>query len=183
MPFASLRAVIFLATFALEELIIRNFGYYQEWEGHPGYGAKAITLLSQVVVCFVWLIMVLLILLKVKFNNKILILLSKISLELYIIHEIFKVHFIFSKYAKNDINIFVLVLLSSILAAIVLKLIHKYLIELLDQRLKPVSPEEMTLERKLKEKARKKRNIKLGIYGSIIIIVISVLVILTFDRI
>lgn len=168
-------AVMFLAAFALEELIIRNFGYYQEWEGHPGYGAKAITLLSQVVVCFVWLIMVLLILLKVKFNNKILILLSKISLELYIIHEIFKVHFTFSKYAKNDINIFVLVLLSSILAAIVLKLIHKYLIELLDQRLKPVSPEEMTLERKLKEKARKKRNIKLGIYGSIIIIVISVL--------
>lgn len=167
--------VMFLVTFALEEFIIRNFGYYQEWEGHPGYGAKAITLLAQVVVCFVWLIMVLLILLKVKFNNKVLVLLSKISLEMYIIHEIFKIHFTFSKYAGRDVAIFLLVLVSSILAAIVLKLIHKYLIELLAQRLTPVSPEEMTLEQKLKEKERKKRNIKIGICGSIIIIVISVL--------
>lgn len=168
-------AVMFLATFALEELIIRNFGYYQEWEGHPGYGAKAITLLSQVVVCFVWLIMVLLILLKVKFNNKILILLSKISLELYIIHEIFKVHFTISRYEREDMAVFLWILLSSILAAIVLKLINTFLIDLSQQRKKTVSSEEMTLEQKVKEKKRKKRNIKIGIFGISIVIAVSVL--------
>lgn len=167
--------VMFLATFVLEELIIRNFGYYQEWEGHPGYGAKAITLLSQIIVCFVWLIMVLLILLKVKFKNTILILLSKISLELYIMHDIFKVHFTTSRYRREDWAVFLWVMILSIGGAVALYFVNRFLINLVVEYKKTDENENLTLEQKIKKNQQKKLKTHIIISSTIVITIVSVI--------
>lgn len=122
--------VLFFATFGLEEHIIRSFGYYREWEGHPGYGAKFITLLAQILTCAVWMLMLLLINMKVQIKNTVLILLGKISLELYIIHELFKI-FCVNVTLGESVPLFVLVLLCSIVVAIPLHLLHRCMIRLL----------------------------------------------------
>ena len=149
--------VLFLAAFAGEEIVRMTWGYYQEWEGHPGYGAKAFTLLAQTVACIFWLSMILLISLKVKFKNKLLVLLGKISLEMYIIHDIFKVHITVSRYKREDWVVFIWVILLTIGASIMLHLLHRFLIGLFTEKKRTLEPEEMTFEQRIKQKQRKKR--------------------------
>ena len=167
--------LLFLITFVGEEIIISIFGYYREWEGHPGYGAKAVTLLAQTVVCFFWLLMLLLICLKVQFKNRLLILLSKISLELYIMHDIFKVHFTISRYRREDWVVFFWVLVMSLAAAIVLHLIDRFIIDFVTDRKKEDEKEVLTLEQKIKRKKQKKNKIIIITCSVIVIVTVSIL--------
>ncbi len=166
--------ILFLAAFAGEEVVRVSWGYYQEWEGHPGYGAKAFTLIAQTVACSFWLLMILLIGLKVKWNNKLLILLGKISLELYIIHDIFKVHITISRYKREDWVVFLWVIALSIGAAVMLRLLHHFLIKLVTEKKRKLEPEEYTYEQKIKEKQRKKRIAIWATCGMIAILIVGI---------
>lgn len=167
--------VMFFVTFYVEELVRLNFGYYQEWENHPGYIAKLITLLSQILFCAVWLLLILLINLKVKFKNRLLVLLGKISLELFIMHDIFKVHIVIGKYKREDWVIYLWVFLLSIGAAIILHLVDSFLFGLfLDKKAANVT-ENLTLEKQIQLKQRKKKRTKLLIGGGLILGLVSVI--------
>ncbi len=165
----------FLVLFGLEEVVIRNFGYYQEWEGHPGYGAKFITLIAQIAVCGAWLFMLLLIGMKVRIHNIILKLLGKISLEIYIIHELFRLYLVYN-YERADVVLFLWVLVCSIAVAIPLHLLHTLLIRLICGPKKEIPEEEKTPEVKIKEEQVRKRNRKIRICAILVGIVLAVLV-------
>ncbi len=81
---------LFIGWFFLEELVLNNFGYYQEWKYHPGYPGKFFTLVMQIVLCGIFIFLLCLINLKVTFRNRILTFLSGISLELYLIHGVLR---------------------------------------------------------------------------------------------
>ncbi len=164
--------VLFLATFGLEEFVLRTFGYYQEWEGHPGYGAKVITLLAQILTCSMWLLMLLLVNMKVQIKNILLVLLGKISLEIYIIHDLIKV-FLTYDYERDSIALFTWVILLSIAMAIPLYLLHKLLIRLLTRDKKKISEEELSLDQKLELKKKRKLKRQLLIIGSIVLTIVT----------
>lgn len=163
--------VAFLATFGLEEIVLHTFGYYQEWEGHPGYGAKAITLLAQTIACATWLLMLLLISMKVRVKNILLVLLGKISLEIYIIHDLFKV-FLTYEYERDSLALFIWVILLSISVAIPLYLIHRLLIRLVTGERVKISEAELSLDKKLELQKKKKRMRELAIVGSIALVIL-----------
>lgn len=168
--------VVFLLTFGLEEMVLKLFGYYKEWEGHPGYGAKLITLLAQILASAVWLAMVLLICMKVRFRNKVLILLGKISLEIYIIHELFRSHLVYN-YERSDMVLFIWVLVCSIAVAIPLHLLHQPLIRWISGPKKEIPEEEKTPERKIKEAQIRKRNRTIAVCSILVGIVVTIFVI------
>ena len=85
-----LTVLIFIGWFLLEQFVDGRFGYYREWPGHPGYPEKFITLLVQIVLCILFLSVLLLVNLKVEFHNRVLLFLSGISYEIYLIHELFR---------------------------------------------------------------------------------------------
>lgn len=146
----------FVLLFGLEEVVIRFFGYYQEWEGHPGYGAKLITLLAQTLVCGAWISMLLLIQMKVRIRNKVLILLSKISLELYIVHDLFMKHMLFEN-EMRDLVLFIWVMVSSLGVAVILHLLIWWLLHLITANKVQIPEDEMNLDQKLEAKIKKKR--------------------------
>lgn len=134
------------------------FGYYQEWEGHPGYGAKFITLLYQTLCCGVSLLMVLLIIMKVKVKNVVLYLIGEISLELYLVHEIIKVYMVYDA-RRNGLQLFLWVFLISFTFAMALHFFNIFLIETFLKEERPVDEEYMTpeLRYRLQVKQKKKR--------------------------
>ncbi len=86
--------------------MLKTKGYWYEWESYPGYAEKFQTLAVQLpfIICFV--IFFVLLMQKIKFSNKVLQFLGEISLELYLIHNLFilylpiknRVFFIFAVY-------------------------------------------------------------------------------------
>ena len=85
-----LSIALFVGWYLLEEYVIRTFGYYQEWKYHPGYPEKLISLVTQIILCMLFLFMVLLINLKTEFGNKVLKFLGGICFEVYLIHDVFR---------------------------------------------------------------------------------------------
>lgn len=168
--------LLFLMTFGLEEYVIRVFGYYKEWEGHPGYGAKFITLIAQILTCSFWLLTIMLVSMKVRIKNIVLVLLGKISLEIYVLHEIFRFFFTY-EYDRNPVVLFTWVLVCSIALAIPLHLIQRWLIKLITADKKKTDPEYMTPEKRILEEEKRKRNRKLAIGAGIITLILSGLVI------
>lgn len=162
--------VLFLVTFGLEEMVLRNFGYYQEWEGHPGYGAKLITLLAQIVTCTFWMSMLLLVSMKVRIRNKVLILLGKISLELYIIHDLFMKHMVFEN-KMGDMVLFIWVIVCSLSVAIILHLLIWWLLHLITADKVQIPWEEMNLDQKYEAKIKKKRK-KAGLFWMVVVVVL-----------
>jgi len=107
---------LLIGCFFYEEYILDTIGYYQEWTGHPGIAAKLITLPCQVLLCLIFMWVVLLINLKLEFGNRVLKFLGGISLEIYLIHDIFR-QSIYSKDYMPNIEYFALVFILSIVAA------------------------------------------------------------------
>ena len=81
--------VLLAGWYILEQFIEGRFGYYQEWAGHPGYPEKLITLLVQLILCMLFMFVLLLINLKVRFGNPVLRFLGAISFEIYLIHDVY----------------------------------------------------------------------------------------------
>ncbi len=83
-------AVLLTGSYFLSEYLTQHFGYYAEWEGHPGYKEKLISLLGQTLLCIVFILFLLLINIKVRFGNPVNRYLGKMSYEIYLIHDIFR---------------------------------------------------------------------------------------------
>lgn len=165
--------VLFIALFYGQMIVLSFFGYYQEWEGHPGYGAKLITLLYQNLSCVVWLGMVLLLSMKIKIQNVILYTIGEISLALYIVHELVKVFVTYSEYV-SDVQIFLWVLVASFGFALAIHALNSFLIQLFLAEERPVDEEYMTpeLRDRLREKKIKKKKIVVSLIVSVVIIAI-----------
>lgn len=105
----------------------RNFGYYREWEGYPGYWEKALTWLGDfaAVTCFV--LILLLLTMKIQFHNRALKFIGGIALELYMIHNIF---IMYLKYVIPSDFLFMLsVYGAGIVAALLIRKADKWLIQ------------------------------------------------------
>lgn len=70
--------------------MLDQFGYYKEWEGHPGYAEKFISLPFQVILCALFVFLMLHVNLKLRYSNPVLRFLGGISFEIYLIHGMFR---------------------------------------------------------------------------------------------
>lgn len=116
--------------FVLEENVLERFGYYREWENHPGYAEKFYTLIMQVVLCVIFMFFILLLNLKIEFKNRVLKFLGGISFEVYLIHDIFR--WLLLKSEKNGMSdaLYIgLTFVLSIAAACIFSMVDKYLLD------------------------------------------------------
>jgi peptidoglycan/LPS O-acetylase OafA/YrhL len=82
--------LLLVGWYFLEEYIFGKYGYYQEWNGHPGYGEKFLTLLFQLILCAIFVLLMLQINLKVRYGNRLLLFLGGINYEIFLIHGVFR---------------------------------------------------------------------------------------------
>ncbi len=163
----------FAGMFLLSEYMVQNVGYYCEWEGHRGYLEKALTALVQSITCILFALSVVMICLKVRFYNKIIAFLGKISLALYIIHDLIK-QMVLKKY--EDIAeplFFLLVLVFSLLAACILHLVNENLIKVWRWWREKAKQVPETLEAQIKWKKRKENKKKIIVWSVLIGIVLA----------
>lgn len=82
-------AALTIAFSYLTSYALNTWSYWNEYPGHPGYKEKFLCLLTQSSWVIFFVITVLLIMMKVRFGNRIINYVGKISLELYLIHNLF----------------------------------------------------------------------------------------------
>ena len=122
--------VLFIGWFILEEFVLYNFGYNQEWKYHPGYPEKFISLAVQTVLCVIFILLICLINLKVCFNNRMLTFLGGVSLELYLIHGVFRwVLYTGEKFKMPDFLYLLYTFALSIVAAIGLAKVDQLILD------------------------------------------------------
>ena len=148
--FCILSILLFAAALYGSVYTVRRYGYY---DGNRS--SAMITLASQTAVCLVFLLMILVVNMNLSIGNRALRYVSRISLELYLIHGWF-LDLFFDGMRLSDPLRYALVILCSLLAASVLcppdRWLSRKLTSLLTPRQKPVE----TLERELQKKRRKK---------------------------
>lgn len=106
---------------------LQTKGYWREWEGYPGYAEKFQTLAVQLPFIFFFVLFLILLTQKIQFKNKILSFLGEISLELYLVHNVFIMYLP----VKNRFWFILAVYAAGIAAAALLHAVDKRLIELL----------------------------------------------------
>lgn len=162
----------FAGMFLLSEYMVQNVGYYCEWEGHRGYLEKGLTALVQSITCILFALSVVMICLKVRFYNKNIAFLGKISLALYIVHDLIKQE-VLNKYGEiSDSIFFLLVLVYSLIAACILHLVNENLIKLWRWWREKAKQVPETLEAKLKWKKRKENRKKFIVWAVLIGVVL-----------
>ena len=117
-----------IALLLLNSYALRTFGYWTETPEGPGYLDKLITLLVQTLYVISFVLLILQLSLKVKLGNPIINFIGKISLELYLIHEIFCTLFIHYLHFE-DALLYLLVIACSILSAVALYYLDKALLK------------------------------------------------------
>ncbi len=164
----------FVGMYILSENIVQSIGYYCEWDGHPGYKEKAITAFVQSMTCIFFMLMVVLICMKVKFYNIIMDFVGKISLALYIIHDLIKQNVLNMYQEISDPVFFLIVFVYSVVMASILHfLVNTKLIELWMNYQEQCKQEPQTLEAKQKWKKRKERKKKLKVWLVLLSIVLA----------
>ena len=122
--------IMLVGWYLLEEFMLGQFGYYQEWEGHPGYPEKFISLPFQVILCAIFVFLLLHVNLKLKYGNRVLTFLGGISFEIYLIHEMFRVLLPGTPDSSMpDLLYMLLVYVLSIVAAWILAIVDNYLVK------------------------------------------------------
>ena len=116
----------FILLFSASEYMLIHAGYWCEGVGNPGYTEKFMTLGAQLPMVIVYVLLFLLITFKFQFKNKVLHFLGNISLELYLIHNLFITWF--NGRINNDFFYILVVYTCSILLAVVLKYIDTKII-------------------------------------------------------
>ena len=121
--------IIFYIWYGYTGYILGRYGYYREWEGHPGYREKFISLVAQMVLCMLYVMIMLLLNIKIEYKNKALGFLGKMTYEIYLIHELFRELLLKGIGGKmlNDMTYIALVYIFSIISAWVICLLYKFL--------------------------------------------------------
>lgn len=84
-----LAIVLFVVSFVVEEYVLNHFGYYTETYISMGYPDKLLTLISQLVLCTIFIFMLLAVGMKVKFGNKIITFFAPFGMEIYLLQDLF----------------------------------------------------------------------------------------------
>ncbi|MBQ6695859.1 MAG: acyltransferase [Lachnospiraceae bacterium] len=170
--------LVFVGMYILSENIVENVGYYCEWDGYQGYKEKAITAFVQSMTCILFMMMIVLICMKVKFYNIIMDFVGKISLALYIIHDLIKQN-VLNMYEEISEPVFFLIVFvySFVMASILHFLVNTKLIECWMDYREKCEQEPQTLEAKQRWQKRKERRKKLKVWFVLISIVLACLVV------
>ena len=111
-----------------------HHGYWTESAASAGYGDKFLTLGPQLTMTFFFVLLLILISLKCRFENHALDFLGKISLELYLIHNLFIMHF----HEISGIGTYIVcVLICSILSAALLHKLTAFILRKINKRPHP----------------------------------------------
>ena len=125
-----LSIALLVSWYILEEYAISAFGYYQEWKYHPGYPAKMISLVTQLILCMLFMFVLLLVNMKTEFKNKALRFLGGISFEVYLIHDVFRWSFFRGVDGDMpDAEYMILTYAASIVCAWLLSLADKFILD------------------------------------------------------
>ena len=123
----------FVVMYKISNYTIGKFSYYAQTETASGYPESLICFFTQLPAVILFVAVVFILCMKITFSNIILRFLSKISLELYLIHYLFlllyKSDIIIN--ITNDLLYVTLVVISSVVAAFLLNLVHRPLIRLI----------------------------------------------------
>jgi len=152
-----LAAAVVLLTIAsvIEVYARKNLTYYVETYTYNGYPEKLGTYVAQTLLCSIFITLVLLISMKVKFGNKIIKLLAPYTLEIFLIQDICMMNYGYDEEAP-DWLMYLVVIAMTIGAAIVLHLLNKFVIEKIDTCLeKKYDDPELPFEMKVKYKKDK----------------------------
>lgn len=122
--------LLFFVSFYVEEKIRIRFGYYHETHFYYNYGEKFITLGAQIITCILFMQMILLITMKLRFYNAALKRLSFITLELYLVQD-FCMQFFDHESENPHFIIYFIVIVSSLLLATAVYFADKYIINLI----------------------------------------------------
>lgn len=119
----------------LTKYALNTWSYWNEYPGYPGYKEKLLCLIIQLPWVIFFVIALLLIMMKVKFGNRILSFLGNISLELYLIHNLFLVglHDNSIMAIKSNSLYITLTILTSICFATLIHEFDDYIICLINQ--------------------------------------------------
>ncbi len=121
----SFAVVSFALLYKLTIYTLTHYGYWTETSDNPMYGDKFRSLFVQIPFIMSFLLLVLLIGMKVRCKNEVLDFLGKISLELYLIHNIFLQNFTFITGSGMYILV---VFISSVVAATILHSVDQRLL-------------------------------------------------------
>lgn len=121
--------------YILTEYMLKTKGYWCEAENYRGYLEKVQTLSCQLPMIIFMVVTFLLITMKVQFKNKVLSFLGKISLEVYIIHNLF-IMSLRDIIPTNDFLFILSVYVLSISMAVILHVFDKKLIQLVSEKRK-----------------------------------------------
>lgn len=85
----TLSGAMFILFYAITKYMLEHHGYWTEMLGKKGYDDKFLTLVPQLIMSFFFIAFILILLFRVRFDNIALRFFGKISLELYLIHNVF----------------------------------------------------------------------------------------------
>ncbi|MGN0386101.1 MAG: acyltransferase family protein [Lachnospiraceae bacterium] len=155
----------FVGAFLLERDVRDAYGYYFETYTSMGYPEKIITLLAQMLLCIVFMLMLLLVTMKLRFDNFLLKKASTFSLELFLIHGLCMTNYSYEDEMPRFI-MYGVTLIGATAAAVFLSFADRKIIEALHDYRSGKLDEYTTPERMAKQK-RTKKYVKRGIYVSI----------------
>ncbi len=127
--------VAFVVMYRVSNYTIGKFSYYAQTETASGYPETLICFFTQLPAVILFVAAVFILCMKITFSNVILRFLSKISLELYLIHYLFLLLYKSDNiYISNDLLYVTLVVISSVAAAFLVNIIDKPIIRILTSK-------------------------------------------------
>ncbi len=125
----------FVVMYRVSNYTIGKFSYYAQTETASGYPETLICFFTQLPAVILFVAAVFILCMKITFSNVILRFLSKISLELYLIHYLFLLLYKSDViYISNDLLYVALVVISSVAAAFLVNIIDKPIIRILTSK-------------------------------------------------
>ena len=119
--------VAFVALYKATVYMLTTYSYWSEFFNPPGYLDKFRCLSCQLPMVIVFMFIVLLLMLKIRFSNGVLKFLGEISLELYLIHNLFLIAF------RTPGRIMIRGTFSYVIAVLLCSLVLAFLLHQLDQ--------------------------------------------------
>lgn len=126
----AISSALFIISFAIEERILKRYGYYHESFVIDNINGKAVTLISQMIVCIIFTWLILLLNIRIRLNNKILRFLGVISMEIFLTHGLF-INNIFDFSKINEFTAYFLVIVCGITAGFLVHKIDEVLLKII----------------------------------------------------
>lgn len=164
-------AILLVVAYAIEEYVRMVFGYYSVTPIHQRISNEMITLYAQMVLCLVFTWVVLLLNLKIAFGNHLLQGISKISMEIFLLHGIF-LQKIFDTSKMSEEMLYIAVLLCGVFSAMLVHILNQFLIRCIHRCVEKKGQKRSEYERAIQkaELARRRRNFILLVLLSGIVI-------------